>query len=407
MTAEPDEHEGGGDRPDAAAGGRAPDTVDDPADLRQPDRAGRTANLAAHCRHLAEAEFRGHCPLYERITGALAEDDELLARIVDLVPAEKVIPVLLNAAVHHLVLGEPDLPLAAVYRGERDEDPWPRYRTLVLDRFDELAGLVRTRSIQTNEVGRAAVLLPALAAVAARADRPLTLVELGPSAGLNLLLDRFGYAYRDEAGALVRAGVAASPVQLRCDVLGPLRPPVPTAPLPLAARVGIDASPVDVTDPDACRWLEACLWPGVPERAERLRAALALARLDPPDLRRGDLVDLLPGVLAAVDPDTVPVVVSTWVLAYLSHEQRARVGDLLGAVGADRPLACITGEYPGVAPWVPRPDTPIAAGDGAAATLVGCTWWDGDGPRADALAWMHAHGRWVQWLDPLTAATRM
>lgn len=375
----------------------------DPAELHGEARAERIARLAAHCRHLAAAEFRGHCPLYERITGALADDDELLGRVVDLAPAEKVVPVLLNAAVHDLTLAEPHLPLAAVYRGECDEDPWPLYRALVTDRFEALAALVGANSIQTNEVGRAAVLRAGLGAIATRWDRPVTLVELGPSAGLNLLLDRYGVRYHDADHEVV-VGDAASPVQLDCAILGPAWPPVTGTLPPIGGRVGIDRSPVDVTDPGACRWLEACLWPGVPDRAARLRAALDLARRDPPRLVRGDLLDQLPGVLADVPSDHVAVVTSTWVLAYLSREERIRVGELLDAVGARRPLACLTGEYPGIAPWVPRPDVPIAAGDGAAASLVGCTTWDAGRPEARPVAWMHAHGRWLQWFDAATAS---
>ena len=174
--------------------------------------------LADFYRFLAEAEFDGYCDLYARLARATADDPALLASIATMAPATKVLPVLLFAAVHHLVLAAPDSELAACYRGDDGAPPTrgPPTAPSSTDRFDELAELVATRTIQTNEVGRSSVLLPALTAVHRRFDRPLTLVELGPSAGLNLFFDRFGYRYDDG----VVLGDPDAGVQLECAVVG-------------------------------------------------------------------------------------------------------------------------------------------------------------------------------------------
>lgn len=363
-----------------------------------------TDELADFYRFLAEAELDGYCDLYARLARATADDDDLLARIVTMAPAGKVLPVLLFAAVHHLVLADPTSPLAATYRGDpgSDPDPWPAYRELVADRYDELAELVATRTIQTNEVGRSSVLLPALTAVHRRFDRPLTLVELGPSAGLNLFLDRFGYRYDDG----VRVGDPRAGVQLECALVGDLCPPRGDAPPPVRARLGIDVAPIDVTDPEACRWLEACVWPRLTARSSRLRAAIDLARSDPPDLRRGNALDLLAGVVAETDPATVVCLTASWVLAYFSHDERARLGELVAELGAERNLAIVTVEYPSVAPGIDRPDRAAAVAEEKAASLVGlATWRDGE-REAAPVAWCHAHGTWIDWLDPTTADGR-
>lgn len=357
--------------------------------------------LADHYRYLADAEFDGYCDLYARIARAMADDRPLLDRVVAMAPAAKIIPVLLNAAVHAVVLAEPDSELAACYRGDEGAatDPWPLFRELLDERFDELAEVVATRTIQTNEVGRSSILLPAFTAVHRRFDRPLSLIELGPSAGLNLFFDRFAYRYSDG----VELGDPQAGVRLECSVLGDASPPRGTDAPPVRRRVGVDLAPVDVTDPEACRWLEACVWPRLTERSQRLRAAIELARSDPPDLRRGNALDELPGLVAASDPDTVVCIYATWVIAYFSRDERAALGRLLDELGAERDLALVTSEYPGIAPGIERPGRAAAIAEAKGASLVGLTSWR-DGRRTAApVAWCHAHGTWIDWLDPATA----
>ncbi len=357
-------------------------------DLADPD------GLAALLRYLAETEFRGYCPLYEQIALHLADERELLARVAEVAESATLVPILLFAAVHDLVLSEPDHELARVY-ATGEGDPWPPFRQLLDGRFDEIAARLRDRSIQTNEVGRAAVLLPAFAHVHAAFDRPLDVIEIGCSAGLNLLLDHFHYRYSDGRAW----GDPSSPVQLSCDVLGPVPPPLPSE-LPIASRQGVDLAPVDVTDPLDRRWLEACLWPQLPERAARLRKAIALARVNPPRIHRADAAELLEELIHQCDPGNVTVVFATWVLAYFPPAGRAKLASILEAFSRERPLAVVTGEHPGVAPWVPEPHRPATAGAARGASVLGLAS-NADGRwLGEALGWMHAHGQWIDWLAP-------
>jgi hypothetical protein len=374
--------------------------------MAEPTVAAPVAELADFYRHLCTSEFDGYCDLYAAIGRGMAGDDDLLARVVDLGPATKLIPILLFAAVHDLALREPDLPLAAIYRGGPG-DPWPAFRAVLESRWDEIAAVVAVRTIQTNEVGRSGVLVPAIEAALEDGERRVALVEIGASAGLNLLLDRFGYRYTDGDGdgdgATTTAGRPDSPVQLTCEVRGPLHPPVQPDLPTITARLGIDLAPVDSTDEREARWLEACVWPLVPDRAARLRAAIDLARTDPPPMRAGDAADLLDTALAAQDPDVLVCVVSTWMLSYVSPDGRGRLADVLDAHGRTRELAWITAEYPGIAPWVDRPGRESAGAPSKVATVLGLSRWR-SGPRTSRpLAWVQAHGQWIDWLDPSTA----
>jgi len=353
----------------------------------------RAREFAAFLRGLADLELRGYAPLYDRIARALADEPALLARIVDAAPRRKLVPLLLFAAVHHLLLGERAHPLARIYATGLG-DPWPPFRELVTTRFAEVAALIATRSIQTNEVGRASAVWPALGMVAAGMGRPLALVEVGASAGLNLLLDRFAY---DMDG--VTAGDSSATVRLSCRLLGSHRPPIPADPIAIASRIGIDVAPVDVTSDDACRWLEACVWPGLTPRAERLRAAIALARRTPPRVLAGDATVVLPRVLADLPPDVTPCIVSTWVLPYLSAEARASLASTAASASADRDVVWITLEYAGIPPWLPAsPPAPLEE-PGASNLLSLATWRDG-AVATRTLAWVHPHGAWLGWIDP-------
>ena len=105
--------------------------------------------------------------------------------------------------------------------------------------------------MQTNEVGRCSLLVPGLATIATDAE-PLSLVDVGTSAGLNLYLDR--YEYVDEPGGRIGS---PSTVRLRCSTQGAVLIP-PTMPL-IDRRVGLDRDPIDVTDRNATQWLMACV----------------------------------------------------------------------------------------------------------------------------------------------------
>ena len=133
---------------------------------------------------------------------------------------------------------------------------------------------------QTNEVGRAAVLMPGLMTIAAETGLPLALFELGASAGLNLRLDTYAYDFGS-----FHCGPADATVRLAPHWEGP--PPL-AAKVAVAARRGVDLNPIDVTSDAGRARLLAYVWPEQAERIDRLAAALAAAALDPPIVDRAD-----------------------------------------------------------------------------------------------------------------------
>src|SRR5919197_924308 len=141
-----------------------------------------------------------------------------------------------------------------------DAATWALFRSFVLERAEEIRALIATRTVQTNEVRRAALLYPAVALAAARTRGPIGLLEIGCSAGLLLSLDRYGYRYQTEQAGQLVAGPAKPAVGLHCALSladGATLPPLPKK-IAVGGRVGLDRNPVDLTDEDQYAWLEAC-----------------------------------------------------------------------------------------------------------------------------------------------------
>ena len=255
--------------------------------------------------------------------------------------------------------------------------------------------MLATRSTQTNEVGRCTALLPAFAAVARAQDRPLALVDLGASAGLHLLFDRYAYSYRGPAG-VVPAGDAASPVGLEAELRAGELPDLALP--PVAHRAGIDRHPVDPDDEDQSRWLLACQWPDHLERFARLRAALDLARATPDRARvaEGDMVRDLPAAAAAAPADAHLCLYHCWAVAYLPPERQRQLVATIEGVARERPVSWVFAELPYEVPSLPVPPAPGDRTVKGATALVRVEF--GPGRRAARrLADVHPHGRWIHW----------
>jgi hypothetical protein len=238
------------------------------------------------------------------------------------------VPLRLFGGVHYLELAGVE-PYAL--SGE-----WPDFRSALESQGQFLARFVREQAVQTNEVQRCYALLPAFLDLARQSGaETLDLVELGPSAGLNLLWDRYAYAYR--AG---RWG--SSELQLSGVEYAPIPREVLSRRVGVRRRLGIDLKPVDVTSEHGARLLHAFLWPGRVERAHRLKAAVRILRREPPTLVRGDYVELLPSVLAERDDEALTIVFQTASTGYIGRERRAELRSLLESAGRDAPLGWIS-----------------------------------------------------------------
>lgn len=323
-------------------------------------REDRIARAAERYRDFAR-EAKGRSPRYVELANAVAADNDILAFLAAL-PTVKRQPNLLFASACYLLGEYADIG---------------SLHGLLAGRRRELAQTILTHRTQTNEPARCATLLPVLAGL----PQPLALIEVGASAGLTLLPDRYSYHYEHDSGSHRITGDDPDAPVLHCRAKGPA--PLPARVPEVAWRAGLDLNPLDVSNDDDVRWLRCLLWPGETGRLARLDAAIRAARRDPPVVHRGDLLTDLPGLARQAPADATLVVFHSAVLAYVAPQDRKAVAETTRALGA----IWLSNEAPGVVPGVgPGP----ADDRGQAFVLIR----DGKTP----MAFTDAHGTWLEWL---------
>lgn len=253
----------------------------------------------------AEFEVRSRTPVYLSWARGIADDPDTCA-LIEQLPRIKRQPVLVFAAARHA--------------GAAETEDYAHFRDFVHAHWSEIEQIALTHSTQTNEAKRCAVLLPFLSLL----PGPLSLVEMGASAGLCLYPDRYAYRYTLDGGVVREVfpdDDEGAPI-LDCDLRAGV--PAPRALPEVVHRGGVDLSPIDPADTDSRAWLRSLIWPGQQsERVPRLDAALDIAAADPPQVLAGDLVERVADAVAACPAGSTPVVFHTAVLGYLEPSDRA------------------------------------------------------------------------------------
>ncbi len=321
-------------------------------------------------------------PLYTRLSLLIAEDPELLAVAASSPPNQPAANLFL-AALHARLAEQPDHPLARFYpdltepdgRAESEGELREALHDFVRTDRAALEHLQATQRVQTNEVNRCAFLMPVFLEIARReSGRPLALIELGCSAGLNLCWDHYGYTYDD--------GPARDPeraVQIRSVWRGDRRPnlggPWPT----VERRIGLDLNPLDLTNPGDRRWLQALIWPEHAERLARLAAAADVVATVRPRLVRGDAVARWPVELEAVPREVTAVVFHTFVANQFDAAMQERFALSLEAASRNRTFYHVFNNMD----HGPEIRVERRGPGGFESTVV---------------AAVEGHGRWIEWL---------
>ncbi|MEM7750265.1 MAG: DUF2332 domain-containing protein, partial [Pseudomonadota bacterium] len=252
---------------------------------------------------------------------------------------------------------------------------------LVETNTNAIRSIMLSRTTQTNEPARCAVLLPALAAL----NQPLALIEVGASAGLCLLPDyyRYDYGHRQITGSNAATDDAPEfPCQANREA------PLPKQAPSITWRAGLDLNPLDVKSEEQMAWLETLVWPEQTARAERLKSAITVARRNPPRIHRGNLLEDLSRIADTVPSNAQLVIFHTAVLAYVS-DQKER--DRFASIVRDLKAVWLSNEAPSIFPGQARL-APSPPQDGSFLLSV----------NAKPVAWTGPHGQYIHWFaDPV------
>jgi hypothetical protein len=233
---------------------------------------------------------------------------------------------------------------------------------------------------QTNEAGRSAGLMTGILHLAERYGPRFEVLEIGSSAGLNLLIGRYAFDL---------GGVQVTPPNAGLTIEPEWRgPPPPSAPVEIVSARGVDIQPLDLSDPRNAERLQAYCWVENVERQARLEATIAMVRAHGVDLAEGDAADWVEARLAEPQqPGVTRVLMHSVVWQYLPDATQKRIADAMLAAGeratAERPLGWVMME----------PNRDLHRHE------VRIRGWPGETPM-QFVAFTHAHGAWVEALEP-------
>lgn len=335
-------------------------------------------NQVAYClNNDAPITARVVTAIWDTIEGGL--DNTLTRRIAGWqgAPLADALPLRIAGGLHWLHLTGRESALAPIYRGEDAIDV-----AIVRDAMTAHEALLLPWLVgppQTNEAGRSSNFIAAMLWLAGKGLPPrFECLEIGSSAGINLMLDRYHY---DLGG--VQVGPADAVMYFKPEWQGSAPPDMQ---IEIVSTKGCDVAPVDLTDPNQSERLKAYIWPEHTIRFERMEAAIRAATERRPDLSGTNAADFVESELAKPqEPDATRMLMHSIVWQYVPADQQHRVTAAMEAAGAkatpEMPLA-----------WVS-----VEANRTVHRHNLKVRYWPG-GEEATQLTWSHAHGADIEWL---------
>lgn len=328
-------------------------------------------------------------PFSARLLRQLGEDFTAGGVVKDLVggwrgsPRSDVVGLRLLGALHAAAMSNTAPDLTAVYPPQTQDAPittvWPVVKTF-LDTNREWVSDFLKQAPQTNETRRAIMLTAGFLSLAQRFNMPMNLLELGASAGLNTIWDRYHYqtdswSWGDPNSVTIGTKWEGPP------------PPVYANPN-ILARAACDIHPLDVSDDTSVRRLRSYIWADQAQRLERFDGAVKLARDAGYKVDQADAAEWLAQKLASRPQGALTVVYHSVFFQYPPKETRQRLRDLIRQEGenasSDAPLAWLRFE----------PEAMFSANKKSLVTALETETWP-DGAR-NLLARADSHVRSVE-----------
>ncbi|MCJ8008721.1 DUF2332 domain-containing protein [Lederbergia wuyishanensis] len=286
--------------------------------------------------NFAEHECKGSSPLYEYLSLKISEDKDLL-ELSSHAKEGQPIPNLFLGAVHYLLQSGFKHPLKEYYpslvkQPLNLEGIFPHFKNFCLAFKSEVLHLLQTKRVQTNEVRRSAYLYPSFCYMYDKVKKPLSLIEIGTSAGLQLLWDQYCYSYGD--GHLY--GKKTSKLQIYAEIRGELFPSHLENIPPVVSKVGLDLHVCDITDPENELWLRSLIWPEHQDRVKLFEKAAQLFSENPVNLIEGDGVSLLYDIAKQTPEDSAICIFHTHVANQMPEQLKHELINIVKKLGTQR-----------------------------------------------------------------------
>ncbi len=319
-------------------------------------------------------------PMYEHLSRWVSEDEALLSLAAQ-ADSKQPIPNLFFGAVQFLLMQQPQDLLAKYYPSLGGQfaptaEMFDTFKSFCKKFESDIRQILATKLVQTNEVQRCALLLPAVHFVAQKSGQSkIALVDVGASGGLNFLMDKAHIQYTD--GQVF--GPPSSALQISCESKGSKIPTEQN--IEITDRIGIDLNPVNLMDERALLWNLALIWPDQIGRVERFKSAIQVLRTTPINLESGSGNEVLPRVVANISSDSVLCVMHSFTLNQFSKEDRELFEGVLSSISKNRDLWRISLE------WIGTTHPEVTVSD----------YKSGVKASQEKIAECSGHGEWIRW----------
>ncbi len=327
-------------------------------------------------------ECRGSSELYEYLSLEIARDDELLELCTNARKGQPV-PNLLFGAVHYLLLKGKKHKLKEYYPSvvenpKPSNEAFTSFKDFCSQYKDEISTILQERLVQTNEVRRCAYLYPVFSLIYKKTRKPLALIEIGTSAGLQLLWDMYSYSY----GSDKVFGNKNSTLKITSEITGENTPYLASTPPPVSKRMGIDLHTIDLNDEDDELWMKALIWTEHKERRLMFEHAASYIKKNPLHLVEGDGIGLLNKYVDRMPSDSTICIFHTHVANQMPLEVRELLLNTIQSIGKEQDVFHI---YNNIQDRFLHLDSYL---DGVESKVT--------------IAETDGHGRWFKWLHDET-----
>ncbi|MGO4180035.1 DUF2332 domain-containing protein [Paenibacillus sp. MCAF9] len=326
----------------------------------------------------ATRECKGSSRLYEQLSLAIADDDEML-QMASYCREGQPVPNLFFAAVQYLLRKESSHELQKFY-GSLVNDPrdaaeaFPFFKHFCLQHKNKIVQLLQSKLVQTNEVRRCAYLYPAFCYMYQKTNKPLAIIEIGTSAGLQLFWDKYSYQYNNSE----TYGNIDAELVLHSEVRGDIALHLLKQSPPVIARIGIDLHVNNLEEEDDYLWLKSLIWPEHNERIVNFDKAASLLKGQQMELFQGNGVKRLAEMVAKITEDCVIGVFHTHVANQMTHDDKVELTDSIRRIGQQRDIFHLYNNM-----WDPN---------------LHLDYYLEGKEQKETLAETDGHGRWFRWM---------